>query len=351
LITGVNGMAGYWSDVSYGHISLEGSAVYGWYTLPFTQAEGRKLSRMQRVLACINVAADDVDLSQYFSVIAIVNAQVDSGAVGSFIFLDPLAWFPTLAAHEMGHVYGLSDSRDDSGITYCCNDPGVYGDGWDIMSAMTFGNSNPVFEGALGTSGPGLNAPNLDKLGWLGGNRVSTWNAGHQNVQLAALNHPEAGVFLMAKVPLNPDHYYTIEFRRKTGWDAGIPRDTVLIHEVRPNGLIYLVRTNGGPERLPDQTFRDVVNNVAITVLNIDSAASTATVNIGKNEVWVDFDHTLTEIGTFDFPYATMVRGLNSVAYNGTLKLMAGSSRETPTINRRVTLEAYGGPVTIGQIN
>src|SRR6266853_6627039 len=33
FITGANGMAGYWQAVSYGQISLDGSAVYGWYTL------------------------------------------------------------------------------------------------------------------------------------------------------------------------------------------------------------------------------------------------------------------------------------------------------------------------------
>jgi hypothetical protein len=157
----------------------------------------------------------------------------------------------------------------------------------------------------------------------------------------------------MAKVPIdaaNPNHYYTVEFRRKIDWDQGIPRDTVLIHEVRPNGICYLIRANGGPERLQDQTFRDVNNNVAITVLHIDPLSSTATINIGRNEVWVDFNYQGPfEFGTFDLPYDTLAEGLNTVAYNGTLKIKAGSANETATISRKMSIEAYDGPVTIGR--
>jgi hypothetical protein len=221
------------------------------------------------------------------------------------------------------------------------------------MSAMNFGGSNPMFEGLFGRSGPGLNAPNLDKLGWLAANRVLTWDGTSKTVTLAALNRPLAGGYLMAKVPIdaaNPNRYYTVEFRRKIDWDQGIPQDTVLIHEVRADGLFYLIRANGGAERLPDQTFRDENNNVAITVLSLDAISSTATFNIGRNEVWVDFSYQgATELGTFLSPFNTLAEGLNTVAYNGTLRIKAGSRNETATISRKMSIEAYGGPVTIGQ--
>ncbi len=355
FITSTDGMAGYWRDVSYGAITLDGSAVYGWYTLPFTLAEAQKKTRGQRIDACI-AAAKDVDFSKYYSVIAILNAQIDSGSAGGRVVLDPLAWFVSFAGHEMGHGYGLDHSFDDTGLVYDPTSdgrPGAYGDGWDIMSAQNFGNSDPTFTGRFGASGPGLNAPNLDKLGWLAANRVFTWGRTSQTVTLAALNHAEANGFLTVKVPFdaaNQNHYYTVEFRRKTGWDRGIPQDTVLIHEVRTDGLFYLIKANGGPERLPNQTFHDVKNNVAITVLNMDSAASTATVNIGREEVWVDFNYRgSVKLGTFDSPFTRLAEGLNTVAYNGTLKIKAGSSNETATINRPVRIEASGGTVTIGR--
>ena len=285
-----------------------------------------------------------------------MNAQVDSGSQGGRVALDPGAWFVSFAAHEMGHGYGLDHSFDDTGTVYDSNSdsrPGAYGDEWDIMSAMTFAGFNPTFTGQFGQSGPGLNALNLEELGWLAANRVVTWDGTSETATLAALNHPLASGYLMAKVSFdaaNPNHYYTVEFRRKTDWDQGIPQDTVLIHEVRADGLFYLIKANGGPQRLPGQTFRDVNNNVAITVLNIDSAASTATVNIGRNEVWVDFNYRgSSELGTFDFPYNTLAEGLSTVAYNGTLKFKPGSKNETATINRKMKMEAYGCCVTIGR--
>lgn len=360
FITADDGMAGYWRDVSYGDISLDGSVVSGWYTLPITLAQAQAFpggTRRSQIIDACKAAATDVDFSKFYGVIAVVNAKIDSGAQGiGRVLLDPLAWFVTFAAHEMGHGYGLDHTFDDTGVVYDPNSdgrPGAYGDGWDIMSAQNFGNSDPTFVGRFGNTGPGLNALNLDKLGWLAGNRVSTWDGTSQTITLAALNHPEAGGYLMVKVPFdaaNAGHYYTIEFRRKTGWDFGIPEDTVLIHEVRTDGLFYLVRTNGGPERLPDQAFRDVNNNLAITVLSRDSTSSTATVNIGRNEVWVDFNYPgPPELGTFDLPYNTLAQGVNAVAYDGTLKIKTGSRNETAMISRKMRIEAYGGPVTIGR--
>lgn len=356
FITGAYGMAAYWSGVSYGHISLSGTTVYGWYTLPYTLAQGMTMSRQQKIDACIAVAtANGVNVSQFYSVIAILNSQIDSGSSGGRVLLDPAAWFVSFAAHEMGHGYNLDHSFDDTTVVYDSNSdsrPGAYGDGWDIMSAMNFGGANPTFVGQFGQSGPGLNAPNLDKLGWMDANRVLTWNGASQNAILAALNHPEASGYLMAKVPfdtVNPNHYYTVEFRRKTDWDQGIPQDAVLIHEVRTDGLFYLIKANGGPERLSGQTFRDVSNNVAITVLNIDSASSTATVNIARDEVWVDFGYAGSENGTFAFPFNTLAEGTNAVSYGGTLNFKTGSSAATATISKPMTLKAYNGPVTIGQ--
>jgi len=314
------------------------------------------MSRQQKIDACIAVAtANGVNVSQFYSVIAILNSQIDSGSSGGRVLLDPAAWFVSFAAHEMGHGYNLDHSFDDTTVVYESNSdsrPGAYGDGWDIMSAMNFGGANPTFVGQFGQSGPGLNAPNLDKLGWMDANRVLTWNGASQNAILAALNHPEASGYLMAKVPfdtVNPNHYYTVEFRRKTDWDQGIPQDAVLIHEVRTDGLFYLIKANGGPERLSGQTFRDVSNNVAITVLNIDSASSTATVNIARDEVWVDFGYAGSENGTFAFPFNTLAEGTNAVSYGGTLNFKTGSSAATATISKPMTLKAYNGPVTIGQ--
>jgi hypothetical protein len=134
----------------------------------------------------------------------------------------------TFNAHETGHCYGLAHS-------WSANPDVEYGDPWDIMSAMrvrAFDNHE------YAPAGPGLNAPTLYKLGWLSDDRVFTFRPApgvpNQTVQLVALNRPELSGYLMARV-VTPNHVYTAEFRQTTGWDTGIGRDGVLIHELRSN--------------------------------------------------------------------------------------------------------------------
>ncbi len=366
VLSGSDGLAGYWSGVSYGQISLAGSAVYptngGWYTLPITFAQAQAMTRDQVINACVSAAGSDLTVSDFYSVIAIVNVSFEYGSDGQRLLLNPVKWYVSIAAHEMGHVYLPGDadtdhSWDDTTTVYCPGyPPGLYGNSWDIMSAENYGGLNTTFTNTYGPAGPGLNAHNVDKLGWLPAARVATWNGSSQNFVLAALNRPAVGGYLVAKVPFDgsdPNHYYTVEFRRKTDWDQGIPQDTVLIHEVRSDTRSILIRANGGAERLAGQRFVDATNNVAISVLNIDSVGQTATVNIGRNDVWVDFTYAglpfFPETGSFVFPDNTVAEGVSRVASGGTIHFKPGSSSERPTITKQMSLEAYNGPVTIGQ--
>lgn len=90
----------------------------------------------------------------------------------------------------------------------------------------------------------------------------------------------------MARIPFDPAdfrRYYTVELRLKEGWDRGIPRDTLLIHEVRSNGLSYLIKSNGGPERLPGSSFTDSANGLQISVLSLNPTLGQATITIESN--------------------------------------------------------------------
>jgi hypothetical protein len=136
----------------------------------------------------------------------------------------------TFQAHETGHCFGLPHS-------WSASPEREYGDRWDIMSAMTVKSFDNK---AFAPAGPGLNAPTLYKLGWLPEQRVFTFRVtsrppdGNQQIQLVALNRPDIRGHLMARV-VTPNHTYTVEFRQPSGWDSGIGRNGILIHELRSN--------------------------------------------------------------------------------------------------------------------
>ena len=120
--------------------------------------------------------------------------------------------------------------------SWSANPDVVYGDRWDLMSAMNVWRFAGAFdESADPNSGPGLNAPNLARLGAIPEDRVWTPARGG-NPTLAALNHPEATGYLMARLrpsdvaPGRLTSTYTIELRQKDGWDRGIPRSALLVH-------------------------------------------------------------------------------------------------------------------------
>jgi M6 family metalloprotease-like protein len=67
-----------------------------------------------------------------------------------------------------------------------------------------------------------------------------------------------------------------------------------------------------------------------------------------RSDTWVDFNYSGSELGTFNNPYNTLAEGLSAVSYGGTLNFKIGSSRETATISKPMTLKGYNGLVTIG---
>lgn len=69
---------------------------------------------------------------------------------------------------------------------------------------------------------------------------------------------------------------------------------------------------------------------------------------VGSAVMWVDFGHVGAEDGTPSNPYNTYQEGHNALDPGGLLKINAGSSAETPVMNKPMTVRAAGGTVTIG---
>jgi subtilase family serine protease len=67
--------------------------------------------------------------------------------------------------------------------------------------------------------------------------------------------------------------------------------------------------------------------------------------------VFVDFNYTsFLQTGAYAFPFNTLAAGINAVSASGTIIIeTAGSSSETMTISKPLTITADDGPGTIGQ--
>jgi hypothetical protein len=143
------------------------------------------------------------------------------------------------------------------------------------------------FRGTRGDATVGLNARNLEALNAVPVGRawvpaVADFSA---NITLDALNQLPIGNHgaLIVKIPAYATQpprangsSYTMEFRRRAGWDQSIPEDAVLIHEVRSDGLSYLQPTIWG-RFTNGQEFVTPDPKVFLRVVSIDSALGTAT--------------------------------------------------------------------------
>lgn len=326
---GQGNMSDYYSDVSYGAISMVGTKVIGWYTAPFsTTTLNTTLSgpgnRYKRVALCASAVPDaDADFGAYWGIIMVTNIPNDGGAcyigqqslqihnqtynLGCVVF-DPDSLYTAFAAHEIGHGYGMVHSYD-SVKSSCGASPGEYCDPWDIMSALNtkrFAGANfpPTAEtqafltshGGNVYDGPGLSVPNLLQAGWLPSKRIAAYHIGSSDTKftLTALSHPLGPHPLTVEIiGSDPKDIYTVEYRQQDGWDAGIPDNTVLIHEYKigqsPWSFLERSAAPEAGEWLPGMTWNNLsptTSTVSVEVQSIDAGAGTATIIIGHPKIF-----------------------------------------------------------------
>jgi hypothetical protein len=346
---GNGSLADYWRATAYGGVDFATAVVSGWHQESLTTAQAQAKSggpnprRGELVDDCITATHDDpaapYTVPPGHIVAVITSPGVDMYGGGGRAFLPDNVDIGGLG-HEVGHGLGLNHSFSDD-PTYRNADwaaIGEYDDPWDVMSyGNVFARWNPEFGGG----GPGLNAHHVDRMGWLPRQRIVTFGADGLSdavLTLAALNHPEADGALLVRVPFDPGdpfHYFTIEFRKHDGWDAGIPDDIVLIHEVKSssNGqyLSYLLRERGG-SRAPVQS----VNREGVTIqVNPRSSA------VGPNQALVTIHSEYADRCLMGYVWREAVLG-DKVCVSGVTREQAHADNAQATARRDPNGGSFG---------
>ena len=236
------------------------------------------------------------------------------GSAGGRAILDPAAWTLGWAGHETGHCLGLDHSFDDSA---CQLQPRQRWPArrlqrrWDIMSFACYGGLNPMFASAdtFGASGPGLNAPYRDKLGWIPGDRILELEAGHAfqgMVTLASLDKPAAirpshGQAVPVPGESEPGLHARVPSCQRLG--SGHPR-RCRSHPSGQRRTAYLIRQGGGPERRPGHH---------LDVFWRDSGAAIGSQLVGRSHRRRGVEHSIPDHGSERLPPVARVAAVSDV--------------------------------------
>ena len=301
----------YFDAASGGTVDVSGSRVFGWFQMPVDSAtltarnNTTSPNRTQTAADCRKTALDRlavtgpvVDVAHYASVITVINVPVDSGATGQGVVInnpESTASGLTFLEHEMLHMHGFGHSwrtSPDTSPDHVWGHGGdvEYNDCWDMMSAMI---CVYTFSTSRGPQGPELQAEYRERIGWLPSSRVDVTNvsgyAGPRRITLAPVSDPSKPGSLLARIEVPNLGYYAVEYHERSRFDRAIPYDAVVIREVRPNLLTYLVtQQNGEIGWRKGELFSDSGNGVSVAVDDIAPGGATIMIGYSFGAVPVD---------------------------------------------------------------
>lgn len=221
------------------------------------------------------------------------------GGGGSWIKGAPTgSWGLLVAAHELGHNFGVYHAHSwDCGATPIAPSGctrSEYGDRFDTMGNSRAGHFNAHFK---------------DTFGWLPAGTVRNHGGGTATYTIGALEAPGQSAYAVRIPTTMSGRTYWIEWRNRTGFDAGEPATIV------NGGLIRLAPSAVGGTDLLDMTpatatfddaqldvgtaFTDPELALTITALSKTATSLTVQVDYGAPPPASAF-HTLTPCRVFD---------------------------------------------------
>jgi M6 family metalloprotease-like protein len=312
----------YWREQSYNLVNIVGStSTIQWYTLPHPRSyyiydmngDSKLDADLNRLTNdCTAVADSAINYTAFLGINLMFNANLDNYAWGGsrYMTLDGsnrrwyMTWEPpwgyddiTVIAHEMGHGFGLPHSS--------FNRSSVYDNRWDVMSD-TWTDCGNLSDATYGCLGQHTIAYHKDLEGWLAGKQASVSAGNQQTFTLEQLAQPQTANLLLIKIPIQgSSQFYTVEVRRKVGYDVKLPGQAVILHLIDPSQGIpaQLIDPDGdnntgdaGAMWLPGETFSDATNAIWVRV---DSATATGFVVTISNRFTGTPTPTPTATATF----------------------------------------------------
>lgn len=381
------GMDHYWRQLSYDNINLNGSTVVGWYNLPNPRSyyvydsddDGDlDLNFGRAAVACTAAANADVYFPDFMGINMIFNEDLDCCAWGGSTILNidgqtrgySATWMPpwgfrkhSTMGQEMGHGFGLPHSSGPYAATYDSQ--------WDVMSSGGMCSNPHVEYTCLGVH---TIAYHKNMLGWIPGARRFTRYSDDLFARIMTIERlafpPANNNFLMAELITEwfmllgariPTQWYTIESRRRVGYDVEIPGEAVVIHEVthfREDRAAQVVDPDGdgdpndaGAMWLPGENFYDAAKGVQIFIESETSTGYVVSItNSPRGTTYVSRTNAGTENGSSGNPWNTVSEGFAGVIPGGTIYTVPGSYSETMMIRKPLVFRRWGssGSVTIG---
>jgi hypothetical protein len=221
--SGSGNVVDYFHEASNGRVDISGSEVFTGIPLGKKRSEyvgsGPNQQGRQDLVTWAKAAAtaEGIPLNDYSGVVILTRPAADVFGSWGQAVLNPDTICLGVAAHEMGHAFGLQHSWS------AASGDSDYMDPFDMMS---WANTANGFHPDYGTAGPLFNAVNLRRVGWLDETRVATFNSGSHQVSIRPLTREDLGGPLALQV-----QEFLFEYRPNVGWDSALPAPGgVLVH-------------------------------------------------------------------------------------------------------------------------